>query len=213
MNETLKRSIKSIIISLFIFAAFSVYLFARRGYFNLYIANKAFGSTAVILAGITLLLGPLSRKITSIAKYMTIRRQLGLMAFIYALIHVAASLLQQQRFPFPKWYLDEWLPISMGVIAVLIWGYLAYLSRDTKIQKMGGSKWIKHLSFGAKIAFVAVLLHLVVMKYPGWITWLSGRTRQTAELANPQYPPASLFVLIFILAVIAYRIFAYFRHK
>ncbi len=213
MKELQKRWAKAIIISLLIFALLIIYLYVRRGGFNIYDANKAFASIAVILAGLTLLIGPVSRKITSVAKYMTIRRQLGLSAFIYAVLHIVASLYLQERFPFPQWYLEEWLPVIMGLIAILVWGYLAFLSRDTKIQKMGGLQWIKHLSSGAQIAFVAVFLHLVIMRHEGWISYLSGHPQQTGSVANPSYPQSSLFIFLFMLLVILYRIFIYFKRR
>jgi DMSO/TMAO reductase YedYZ heme-binding membrane subunit len=208
MKELQKRWLKAIIISLIIFILLLIYLYIRRGSFNIYDANKAFGSIAVILAGITLIMGPLSRSgVRPIAKYMTIRRQLGVSAFIYGVLHVIASLTLQERFPFPQWYGEEWLPVIMGLIAIVTWGYLAFISRDSKIQKMGGIKWIKHLSSGAQIAFIAVFLHLVIMKYEGWIRFLSGQPQQQGNVANPVYPQSSLFIFLFMVAVIVFRIF------
>jgi hypothetical protein len=72
---------------------------------------------------------------------------------------------------------------------------------------MGGIKWIKHLSSGAQIAFVAVFLHLAIMKYEGWIRFLSGQPQQQGNVANPVYPQSSLFIFLFMVAVIVFRIF------
>src|SRR3989344_4485392 len=102
---------KSILVFLIIFIGFSVYLYLRRGYYNLYIINKVFGSTAVILAGITLIIGPLSKKFSSFAQFMTIRRHLGLLAFGTAVLHIILSLSQTERFAWFSWYLNEWIPV------------------------------------------------------------------------------------------------------
>src|SRR3989344_6251040 len=123
-REELYRFLKGFVVSAIIFAIFSLYLFLRRGYFNLYIANKVFGSTAVLLSGITLVIGILSKKYTFLASFMTIRRHLGLLALGFAVIHVVLSLTQQNKFPFPQWYLSHWIPILFGIAAVIAWFYL-----------------------------------------------------------------------------------------
>lgn len=204
-NE-LKRWLKSILISLLIFLAFAVYLYVRRGYFNLYIANKVFGSTAAALAGLTLLLRPLSKRFNNLSPLMTIRRHLGLVAFGFALIHIVASLSQQERFPLFSWYIGEWFPVLAGITAVSAWGYMAYISRNKKIQQMGAEVWKKRLSLAGWIGFYGIFLHLVVMKYAGWLKWLNGQVKKSVELTNPEFPPASLFVFFVMLIVIIYRV-------
>ncbi len=78
---------------------------------------------------------------------------------------------------------------------------------------MGSEKWKKTLSILSQIAFVAIFLHLVIMKYQGWIRWFLGKTKQTPELLNPSYPPASIFVLLFIVIVIVYRVINHLIYK
>jgi len=204
---------KSLMIAFVVFLILSVYLYVRRGYYDIYIINKVLGSSAVVLAGITLVIGPLSKKIQSLAKFIVIRRQLGLMAFLLALLHVIASLLQTQRFTWFSWYLNEWIPVAAGILAITVWAYMAYISRNKKIQEMGGKVWKSHLSLAGKIAFLGIFLHLTIMKYEGWIRWWSGQVKQTPELANPQYPPASLFIFAFMLIVIVCRIYIGYKRN
>lgn len=198
--------IQSLVITAVVFVLFSVYLYLRRGYFNLYIANKVFGSSAAVLAGYTLAIGPLSEKYAELKRYAGGRKELGLIAFYLALAHIGASLMQQSRFSFPSWYLDEWIPVVFGLIAIGVWYYMKHISNKEAIQKAGFDIWRKRLSLYGKIAFLAVFLHLVIMKYTGWSRWFQGLTKQSPELLNPSYPPASLFVLLAITGVIIYRI-------
>lgn len=213
MSEETKRWIRTLGIALVVFTILSLYLLIRRGYLNLYIANKVFGSTAVILAGITLVLGPLSKKYLNLSSLMTIRRHLGLTAIGFAVLHIIASLIQQNRFPFPKWYLEEWIPVTFGLVAISLWIYLVKISRNSKIREMGVAIWKRNLSVVGRLAFLAIFLHLAVMKYPGWVRWFQGQTRQTPELANPQYPPASLFIFVFMVCVLLYRIINTYLYK
>lgn len=213
MKEEVSKWVKTIRIVLFVFLLFSVYLYLRRGYYNLYIINKVFGSTAVILSGFTLLIKPLSRKIEKLNQYVNIRRHLGLSALFMAMVHmIIPAILLPEKFPL-SWYQNEITPVIFGVLAILIWIYLAYISSNEKIRKMGLDVWRKHQSFLGKAAFLAILLHLVVMKYQGWINWWNGKVKVSPELANPSYPPASTFVLIFMLVVILCRIFHFIRSK
>jgi len=212
-KENLRRWEKSILIGLFFFTIFSVYLYLRRGYYNLYIVNKVFGSTSVILAGITLLVGSLSKTLPTLTKFMTIRRQLGLLAFIFGLFHIVVSLAQSERFAWFSWYLNEWIPVGFGLVAIIIWTYMAYISRNKKIQEMGADIWKSRLSISGKLGFLTIFLHLTIMKYQGWLRWLDGQVKQTPELSNPSYPPASLFVFIFMVGVILYRLINDFRRK
>lgn len=212
-KEELHQWFKAFAYGLFIFALFSIYLYLRRGYYNLYIINKAFGSTAAIVAGFALIIGPLHRKFSSFAHFMGIRKELGLVAFGLAIAHVIASLMLQNHFKIPDFYLRIIYPLIFGIIAICVWGYMTYISRSSKIKEIGSAVWIKRLSFSGKIAFLAIFLHLTLMKYSGWITWFKGQTKQTPELANPAYPPASLFVFAIMLAIIIFRIVNDFIHR
>lgn len=212
-KEELHQWLKALFYTSIIFALFSIYLYLRRGYYNLYIVNKVFGSTAAVIAGFSLLIGPLSKKFSVLIHFMGIRRELGLIAFGAAIAHIIASLMLQDHFKIPDFYIRIKYPLIFGIIAVLVWGYMAYISRSSKIKQMGSDIWKKRLSLSGKIAFLAIFLHLVIMKYQGWLTWLRGQTKQTPELANPSYPPASLFVLVIILTVIIYRLINDFIHR
>lgn len=206
MSGEAKSWVKAIGISLVIFIIFSLYLVARRGYFNFYILNKVLGSTAALLSAITLLIGPLSKRFLYFVKFTSIRKQLGLIAFGLALAHVAASLTLQSKFPFPSWYIKEIIPILFGITALAIWTYITYISRAKKVTQLGEQVWRNRLSMAGKLSFLAIFFHLVIMKYEGWIKWFNHQVKQTPELANPSYPPASLFVFIFMLGVIIYRV-------
>lgn len=206
MPENIKHWIKGFLFSFFIFLLLLLYLYLRRGYINIYILNKAFGSAAAVCGGLTLLIGPISHRFNRLHNFMTIRREIGIFAFIFALIHIVASLLQQNRFPLFGWYLEEIIPVTFGIIAILIWIYMAFISRNSEILKMGSDNWRRILSMTGKVSFVAIFLHLTIMKYPGWVRWLNGELKRSPQLENPTYPPASIFVFAIMAGVIIYRV-------
>lgn len=208
------RWIQTIQTTLVVVLCLSLYLFLRRGYYNLYIVNKVFGSASVILAGMTLLIAPLSKRLSWIAQFMAIRKHLGLTALGLGIAHGGASLLfLPNKFSFPSWFLKEWIPVVFGFIALSIWIYLWRISNKKTMNALGMNTWRRLQSIGGQLAFGAIFLHLTVMKYRGWVNWFQGKVNQTPELANPTYPPASLFVFGFMVAVILYRGIQYIKGK
>lgn len=204
-QEELSRWIRSLIVAAVVFILWTVYLVIRRGYLNLYIFNKVFGSAAAVVVALTLLIGPLSRRWPYLTKFMTIRKHLGLTAFGLALLHTVTSLFfLPDHFPLNR-LLGQWFPMLVGLVAIIIWVYLASISRNAKILAMGSDLWKRHQQTGAWIAFIAIYLHLVVMKYQGWFRWARGEVKASPELANPSYVPASLFVLAVMTGVLVYR--------
>jgi len=206
------RWLRALLATIIIFTIFSVYLFLRREIYNLGIANKAFGSTAAIVAGITLLIGPVSRILPQFGKALVYRRSLGILAFLTGLIHAVISLFFiPQRFTIP-FFLKEWPATATGLLTIGIWFFLTTISKNDKIKQLGGSKWIMLQQRGGYIAFLAVFAHLIFLKYAGWIEWFGGKTQKTPNLANPQYPPASLFVFLIMAGIIGYRIYLKLKH-
>ena len=207
------RWVRSLIITLFIFGFFSFYLFLRRGYYNLGIINKSLGSAAAVIAGLTLCIGPLARAWTKLSTLTPLRRSLGLFAFVLAIAHtIISAFFLPNRFSLP-WFLTQWPAVLAGLIAVTVWIYLSTISHDKAVKTLGSHRWITHQQYGAYIAFAGIYLHLILLKYNGWIEWFEGKTQQSAVLANPHYPPASLFVFAVMTAIIVYRIILLVRSK
>ncbi|MBI5614612.1 hypothetical protein HY947_06845 [Candidatus Gottesmanbacteria bacterium] len=197
-----------------IFSALSAYLFLRRGYVNTYIVNKVFGSTAAILAALSLSAGVLARwKPFLFSHLVRCRRELGLSAWILALLHMATSLLfLGNRFPL-SWYQSELIPFFAGSGAVLIWSVLALISHHEQRDSLGTTLWTFLQRSGAQLAFLFILVHLVVMKYQGWIKWSQGLVKANLELAHPEYPPASIFVLLILLSVLILKLVSWLHPR
>lgn len=194
-------------ISLSIFLLISFYLYIRRGGYTLSISNKALGNASAILAGLTLILGPLARVSDRFDKYVVLRKPLGLTALFFALLHAVISLfLLPQRFTIAG-YIKNPLAPGLGLIAIFIWIYLVKISNTKTIKSFGSSTWKTRQNIFGRLAFIVVFLHLVVLKYPSWIEWLKGQMDATPNLVNPQFPPANFIVFLFMLGILIYRKF------
>lgn len=187
------------------FATMSVYLYFRRGYYDLYIANKIFAGVSAILLGIVVLLGPLSRLFTFPDHYIQYRKELGIVAFFLAFIHgIVSFLFLPSKFPLSS-YLEKlnW-PFVFGFGATLILLFIFAISNHQARTRIGPKIWWPMQYIGIRVCFALVVLHVFVMKWNGWVSWY--RSGGTSNLVHPEWPGAGLFVGWFMAFVILVRI-------
>lgn len=195
---------------LLFFAVLSVYIFFRRGYYDLYIANKAFAGTAAILLGIVLLLGPLSRLFAFPDKYVQYRKELGIVAFLLALAHgiISAFFLSEKFSRLLETF--NW-PLAFGVAATILLIAIFLISNDRAMNVLGRERWWKLQYWGARIVFIFVFLHTFIMKWPGWVSWYKAGGGK--ELVYPEWPGGGLLVGWFMAFVVVFRLAEFISPK
>lgn len=205
-HEEIKRWTRTLLIGGGVLLLLSLYLWFRRLYYDLHVFNKAVGDGAAIVAGLTLLIGPITRRFHSFVWLMAIRRQLGLLAFLFGLLHVFLSL-QFNLDRYLKWEgVTPWIPRVFGFFAIIMWTYLAILSNNKSIVRMGAPQWKQIQQWGGWVAFFGVYFHVGFLKYRGWITWFQGLPNTREELVRPGWPPESLIIFVLMTLLILYRI-------
>lgn len=202
-RESLRQYTIALIVTAVLATSLGWYLTARRGYFDLSLLNKSLASTTLTLLGIVLLLGPLSRVYNAFDRWINYRKELGVFAFFTGAVHVYLSM-----FPLAKGgpfslFRAKPLTASLGLIGLLLMFFL-FLSSFEKIKnRLGVARWWKIQYTGVRFAAIALLLHMILLKYPEWSLWLAG---DTGKLANPSFPPASLLVGVFSAFVLLVRL-------
>ncbi len=164
--------------------------------FTLFFVNKAFGETAVVLIGISFLLGPSCKIIPLLAQHLYFRSSFGLFGFGLVLVHIVLSLLQfTSRFPV-KWYLDHIWGVIAAIAATIVFSILAATSSNAAIKRFGGREWktIQRLGY---IALVLALFHIAVAGWARWNMWWSG------EVSIPSSFVVFAFGIIVLLARVA----------
>lgn len=203
-REQIRQYGIAIVTGLEIFVFLSVYLILRRGYFDLYIINKVLAGTSLLLLGIVLLIGALSRLYQRFDGWVIYRKELGIMSFFAAAAHGTISLFfLPQKFPV-LYFQKNILTFILGFSATVILTYLFIISFEKVIGKMDKKKWWEYQIWGARIAGVLIFLHLFVLKLPGWIKWYT--VGGSAELTRPYFPPASIIAGLFGLLVLLIRL-------
>lgn len=125
----------ALMVAMFLFVILSVYLFYRRGYYDLYIANKIFAGVSAILLGIVLLIGLLSRLFSFFDRDIQYRKELGIIAFFLALSHGVISLFfLPSKFPLSGFLKTPNWPFVFGLTAIIILIAVFFISNNRAIQ-------------------------------------------------------------------------------
>lgn len=188
-----------------LFVLLSLFIFYRRGYYDLYIANKVFAGIAAILLGIVLLIGPLSRYFAFPDRYIQYRKELGIIAFLLALIHAIVSLFfLPTRFPLLMYFGKFNWQFVLGMIATVALFALFIISYERVAEAIGRKLWWRIQNWGIRITFGLVVFHVFLMKWAGWVKWY--KVGGGKELAHPELPGGGLIVGWFMAFVIFLRL-------
>ncbi len=198
-----------------IFGVLSLYLLYRRGYYNLYIANKALANAAAITFGIVLLLGPLGRYFNAFDRYLKYRKELGMTGAVVALAHgIISYFFLRDHFPWERFYTYGKIPFAFALSASLILIVLIVISNRPMMHAFGGKLWWWMQHWGVRVMFLLVALHVGVMKWSGWVSWYQkGGGAPSAALKNPWLPGAGLLIGWFIAFVLLVRIADMVHHR
>ncbi|KKQ67523.1 MAG: hypothetical protein A3F95_01525 [Candidatus Nealsonbacteria bacterium RIFCSPLOWO2_12_FULL_39_31] len=184
-KEQIRQYFRAFLLALVILAVFSLYLFLRRGYFNLLILNKSIASTSLVLLGAILLIGPFSRFYNRFDKWLIYRREIGIAAFLLALAHSIIS------------YSGRTSPALLwGMISLAILALLFFTSHKFVESRMSRRFWVEFQSWGIRLGALFAFWHLTILKYSSWLKWISLERDQ--KLVLPDLPPASLIGALFI---------------
>ncbi len=199
-------------VAILLFVILSIYLFYRRGYYDLYIANKVFAGTAAALFGIVLLIGPGSRLFSFPDRYVQYRKEMGIVVFFFALIHsVVSFFFLPSKFPLSAFLGTLNLPFISGFVAAIILVAIFFISNDRATAAIGRERWWRLQYWGARLAFISIFLHVFVMKWGGWLKWY--KVGGSKELLRPEWPGAGLLVGWFIAFVLFVRLAEFVNPK
>lgn len=159
------------------------------------IALKGFTNTGYLLIGFSLLLGPLAKFWNYFDKFLHYRKQLGIIGFIYILIHGFIGTMIYVL-PTPEILWTNYWAVALGVIGLYILFVCYAISEIVVIQKLGAKNWRRIIRYLSYTAFIFGTIHIYLAKLPVWQTYIS---------SERLFPPLSLILFSFGLAVLAFR--------
>jgi DMSO/TMAO reductase YedYZ heme-binding membrane subunit len=189
------------------FAFFIWYHDVRGTPFSLWTTEKCTAIASVYCLGLALLLGPLSRFISSFDKLLPYRRTLGLTAAFMTIPHFLLVIFYLPfKFPqkyseeyFLSWFVVHWFTFVMGILTFVLFMVIARYSFPSGIRKLGKRKWMILQKF-SNLLMVMVVLHLLSMgKIPkNWIAWFQTR--------DWPLPPGSFATMCLCVSVLLLKV-------
>ncbi len=213
--SSLKDYLIATLMAASLIAFFSLYLSFRRGYLfdapptadTLYVFNKVLIGAGTVLLAFTFLIGPIVRYFDRFDKWLSYRKEIGIVGGFLAAAHAVIS----------YWYLPlkfprAWINLSSpefaaGVVGVFLLVFLFILSFKSIIAAVNGSIWWFLQRWGLRAVIVATLVHVYVMKWNGWVKWWQQGGAVTPELAHPLIPGLGLLVTLFLTWVVIIRLY------
>ena len=167
--------------------------------------NISLAATTLFLLGIVLLLGPLSRLFTVFDWALKFRKELGIVSFFTALLHVYMVMFPLARNgPWGLYVSRPWSAYP-GLEALIILFVLLLLSWNFTMHVLGTKLWWQIQYWGARIAFMLIAVHMVVLKYKTIVSWVIPGQAEAAT-AGVHFPPLIIWEAQFVLFILVVRL-------
>ncbi|NTV23992.1 MAG: hypothetical protein HGA85_06515 [Nanoarchaeota archaeon] len=198
---------KAAVISGSCYILISIYLMIESGVYDLFTANRALADSAYILIGLSFAYSGLSYFFKLSPAAFILRKQLGIIGFVFALIHSVFSGLMYIFIPIdPIFAFDHvWnflgretpnvLAFLPGIASLAILVFMTAISGNAGMKWLG-NRWRPALRVGYLAIFLTVF-HFSIKSYSGWRLYL---------LSPLKLPPITLLLAVFGLAVILLRV-------
>ena len=176
--------------------------------------NRAFGDASLVLVTLSFGIGPLSRIYRRSVRLVPYRRELGIYAFVLALVHGIIILVGWVEFDLMRLFGFEFHPQlqryvmfqsgfglgnAIGILALVLALLLAATSSDFALRKLGASGW-KFIQMGALPLWWLTVAHVAYFLYAHFLSF----HRQTPDPNPLQIPFAILVVAVLILRTTSY---------
>ena len=166
--------------------------------------NVSLAASTLFLLGTVLLLGPLSRLFSVFDWALKYRKELGIMGFFTAFVHVYLVMFPLARNGPWGMYLSRPLSAYPGLEALMILFILFIISNTFSTRALGAKLWWQIQYWGVRVAFALTAFHMVVLKYKTIVAWLvPGGV--TGEPNVVHYPPLIIWEAQFVLLIFLVR--------
>ena len=174
-----KTNFRSLVISVIVFLSIMAYFVLLRGRsFDLAFSNRALAIVSVFLLGFSFILGPLARFFPQLfVSKLEYRKPLGLWGYLFAIVHILLSLLIVN----PEVYAQSRLSLVFGMLAIIIFSFVAFSSQTKSINAFGFDRWQKIQRTGY-LAYLFVILHFGLLEGGTFLTRQIGQVVLTFAL-------------------------------
>ncbi len=171
-----------------------------------YLLNKAVACAGLLMIVLSYVFSAAYHFWKPLRTGLALRRSFGISGFMLVVVHVGLVFTiadpaapQHAKFPFPDYFLENWIAILPAMLALLYFSYACYISIKPArfcTSATATASWRRRLRYGY-VATLVALLHASMLKYEGWLTWFATH--------NPALPPLSLVAIGCCLALVALK--------
>ncbi len=167
--------------------------------------NISLAATTLFLLGSVLLLGPLSRLFTVFDGLLTYRKELGIVSFFTALLHVYLVMFPLARNGPWGLYISRPWSAYPGLEALIILFILFLFSWNFAMHALGTKLWWQIQYWGARIAFLLIAFHMIILKYKTILAWVIPG-QQVSDMTKMHFPPLIIWEAQFVLFILVVRL-------
>ncbi|AKM78818.1 MAG: putative membrane protein fused with a rieske [2Fe-2S]-like protein [Candidatus Beckwithbacteria bacterium GW2011_GWB1_47_15] len=160
--------------------------------------NLGLASGSITLLGLVLLLGPLSRLYARFDRWLVFRKELGVLAFWLAAVHLYLVMFPLARSGPLGVFKSRPLSAYPGLASFIVMALLMLVSINWVVNALGKKRWWQFQYWGARLAFILAVTHLTVLRFSAWKTWLASSPKPL--------PPTGLITAVFAAWVILVRL-------
>ena len=185
------------VITLLIYIVFCLFVYFIDGAISGTLFSKALAGTSAILFAASFSLSGFCYSWDSLDKKIGYRKYLGLMGFWTALAYsISLMLVDSQRYFYG--FLDNALSADfiLGIISMAIFTFMALISQDSIMKKMGPHNWRRALRLGY-LAWLLLAIRAYVIEKELWAEYIN---------TFDGFPPPRLLLTLLVIAVIIFRL-------
>lgn len=156
----------------------SLYFFVRQYFkdgvwaFDLTLVDKSLGVAALVLLSLSMLLTSLAYFRARPARPLAFRKHYGLVGFWTGLIHAGVN-----HFLLPLWglrserQLAAWISDGPALVALALFGAMAFLSLPKAKARLGGGAWRRTLRYAGYAGLALSIGHAGLLKWTSWTNY------------------------------------------
>lgn len=184
-------------IALFLFVSFLFLVYKLDDNFDFLTISKSLAGTSALLFGFSFALSGFCYWWDFLDTKIAYRKQLGLVAYFLALSYsLSLLILDPHKYLFGFFKNLFTADVLLGTISMTIFTFLALISTDKMMMKIGPKKWRYALRFGY-LAWLLLALRAYVIEQDLWMAYLK---------SFEGFPPPRLLLSLYVLAILAFRI-------
>ena len=172
-------------------------MYLTEGVITFVTLSRATAAAAALLIGFSFALSGFCYSWDFLDSKIGLRKYLGLMGFWLALAYSLLMLVidpDRYFFGFLKnfWTAD----FVLGLVAIAFLAFMAYVSRDSMMRKLGPHRWRMALRWGY-VAWLLLAIRAAIIEQDVWIAYF--RTLDG-------FPPPRLLLSLYVVAIILFRL-------